>query len=732
MYDVIQITTPKDGFMEQFSLDSIIGTTSFNEYMDAYYTEAVFKDGKTKLEKILEIFTKLKEKLEGEIASQDKESNIKDGKKFDPKKFWKDPLWKDLEDAISKTFGFRVVDIEPYQEKWSSTAKAFESRELNAFIYRTDRYPCEGLVTDEGFYDKSHSLYFQMGISLGLIKALDPREIVAVMLHELGHSIDPALVDIKYVEANILAKYLTDRKNAINKIEQKVMREDKRMNKFKFFGMSLAASVRSSLFGIFTSKDKAAKKNLEKLKKILAADDKIFRRQEFSEAYADNFARMYGYGAPLMGGLQKIDKHYDDLYSSRIKREKARQQLILAVTVDSLKDVHKTDIHRLHALEREYKADIDDPNTPAVVKKQLQNDLDELMKVYDAYTKNFTEFQSQVNKLIYEEISKLDEVTPKTESANPLKSRGKFAGDKFDKSSIKKLRDENVQKLFGFGKKDDKPEKKEDPAIKEFCVGLLSEIRERTKRKSILLSPGNEVKSDDDMNRRLETKIGGNPYWPVDEEYPIYQGRPMICLAQLNLSQLPKLEGYPTEGLLQFFVDSDEIYDTTDGIKVVYHKSPSVENALKDIPVSTFDSGDRVESIQNAYFPTASLVDDYVNANEECFGDFYDELTAAVAKKLEKSWQKYKDVDDPIIKNTISRAIWDTLGSTWGCRMGGHPSYTQFEPSEVNEDTIMLLQLDSESGMMWGDCGIAHFFCSKEVLSSLDFEGKVYFTWDCC
>ena len=82
--------------------------------------------------------------------------------------------------------------------------------------------------------------------------------------------------------------------------------------------------------------------------------------------------------------------------------------MILAITLDSLKDVHKTDIHRLRALEREYKADIEDPNTPAVVKKQLQADLDELMAVYDAYTKNFSEFQSQVNKLIYDEISKMD------------------------------------------------------------------------------------------------------------------------------------------------------------------------------------------------------------------------------------------------------------------------------------------------------------------------------------
>ena len=408
MYDIIQLTMPDSTILEQFSLTSIINEKPFSESVDKLYTEAVFKDGKSKLTKILELFTKLKSKLEEEIASQDKEADKKEGKKFDPKKFWKDPLWKELEDAISKTFGFRVVSIEPYQERWSSKSKEFESRELNAFVFRTDRFPCDGLVTDEGFYDKSHSLYFQMGISLGLIKALEPKEIVGVMLHEFGHAIDPALVDIKYIEANILAKYLTDRTGSLNKVEQKVMKEDRSISKFKFFGMALMASARSSFIGIFTSKEKAARKTLEKIKKELDKDDKVFRRQEYSEAYADNFARMYGYGAALVSGLSKIDKHYDDKLSSMFKREKTRQAMILAITLDSLKDVHKTDIHRLRALEREYKADIEDPNTPAVVKKQLQADLDELMAVYDAYTKNFSEFQSQVNKLIYDEISKMD------------------------------------------------------------------------------------------------------------------------------------------------------------------------------------------------------------------------------------------------------------------------------------------------------------------------------------
>ena len=47
-------------------------------------------------------------------------------------------------------------------------------------------------------------------VSLGLIKSLEPEEIMAAFLHEFGHNIDPANVSIEYTEVNILSKYFFD------------------------------------------------------------------------------------------------------------------------------------------------------------------------------------------------------------------------------------------------------------------------------------------------------------------------------------------------------------------------------------------------------------------------------------------------------------------------------------------------------------------------------------------
>ncbi|WP_068813924.1 DUF1963 domain-containing protein, partial [Xanthomonas translucens] len=60
---------------------------------------------------------------------------------------------------------------------------------------------------------------------------------------------------------------------------------------------------------------------------------------------------------------------------------------------------------------------------------------------------------------------------------------------------------------------------------------------------------------------RLASKVGGRPYWTADQAYPHdAHGQPLALLAQVNLATLPPLRGYPTHGMLQFFIGSDDFY----------------------------------------------------------------------------------------------------------------------------------------------------------------------------
>lgn len=303
---------------------------------------------------------------------------------------------------------------------------------------------------------------------------------------------------------------------------------------------------------------------------------------------------------------------------------------------------------------------------------------------------------------------------------------------KVSKQEMNNIRiDKFIEKfpLNNKNKKDDIEDIKEDTKL-SLVKKAIDNIMKDTAIKSIRLNPGKQYTSDDNMNKRTDTKIGGTPYWPNDKEFPTCDGKPMLMLAQLNFSKLPKLEGYPSSGIMQFFVYDIEYSSIGDkSVKVVYHKDIiSEKDMLVDIPRSTIKLDEKLDkylSIEGVYYPTASIEDSYINpANNE----WNDKIIKALSKEFNKDWKKVCEVP-----NDIYDLIWKNIPTDYcGCRVGGHPYFTQSDPRDPDKDEVLLIQLDSEAGMMWGDCGIANFFTSKEALRSLNFDNKVLFTWDCC
>ena len=441
MYDIIQMTMNGE-FTESVELTP--------EVLDKFYSEAVFVNGKEKLAHITEIVGEIKSLLESEIKKQEESEKTRGGKKyfFDPQKFWKHKLFKDLEDEFQKVFGFRIVEIQPYRERYVSKDKEFETYELNAWVYDYNRYPVEGLVTDQGFYDQSHSLVFSMVMTLGMFVALEPDELVGVIMHEFGHKVDPALTNITYIETNIFSKYLTDRVNSLTDAEKAFIKKMEKRHSGDKKGVIpglilLIFLIWISLGEIFgaigdfiykilpkSMKEKIDKKRAEKIEKKIRAllkkyDSELFKRQTYSEAYADNFARMYGYGAPLMRGLHKLDKKLEKDINTYFKREADRRKCIMNFTECLLRDVHKTNVHRARNIIREYRKEIDDPNTPAEVKKQLEADVKELEIFLDKYLNDFSEMQNNINKVINENITKLEKEEDKKEAKEKAKEEKK-------------------------------------------------------------------------------------------------------------------------------------------------------------------------------------------------------------------------------------------------------------------------------------------------------------------
>lgn len=55
-----------------------------------------------------------------------------------------------------------------------------------------------------------------------------------------------------------------------------------------------------------------------------------------------------------------------------------------------------------------------------------------------------------------------------------------------------------------------------------------------------------------------ESHVGGKPYLPLTESYPLdSEGVPLSLLIQINFAQMPPLPDYPRSGILQIYHAGD-------------------------------------------------------------------------------------------------------------------------------------------------------------------------------
>lgn len=80
-------------------------------------------------------------------------------------------------------------------------------------------------------------------------------------------------------------------------------------------------------------------------------------------------------------------------------------------------------------------------------------------------------------------------------------------------------------------------------------------------------------------------------------------------------------------------------------------------------------------------------------------------------------------------KNEIEKIIDGT-----DHKIGGYAYFTQADIRDYNKELkqdLLLLQIDTDEEIMFGDSGVANFFINPEDLKNKRFE-KAWFNWDCC
>lgn len=216
------------------------------------------------------------------------------------------------------------------------------------------------------------------------------------------------------------------------------------------------------------------------------------------------------------------------------------------------------------------------------------------------------------------------------------------------------------------------------------------------------------------------SKFLGTPYFPKGKNYPLdEQGQPMLMLAQLNFSEIPRLKNYPTAGILQFFVQpfgglgSDwENLTEQKNWRVVFHEQVDAAVSQADLPKINTEIKDFWSPVMVECRLQFELAEEFVPASDFRNKHFFP------SELLEDDdfWDKYHEEINPT-----------------GHKIGGYAHFTQEDPRGLGkfEDYILLLQIDSEDDKVcWGDVGVGNWFIREEDLLRLDFS-RVLYNWDC-
>ena len=233
-----------------------------------------------------------------------------------------------------------------------------------------------------------------------------------------------------------------------------------------------------------------------------------------------------------------------------------------------------------------------------------------------------------------------------------------------------------------------------------------------------------------------QSKFGGYPYFPKHLKYPKNpEGQPLYLLAQINFSEVPPLEGFPNQGILQFYID---------GHHDLYGFDFDDMTNQSHFRVLYFEE---IETNQEKLITDLKFLSDIIEA-EIIFpflGSFSLNFTTKYAPisgydyQLEPLFQSFIDSHELGEKLDIFDLLDDYSELYEGeeHKLGGYPFFTQDDPRfslvEGVEPYCLLFQMisDDEADIWWGDAGVGNFFIQPSALAKRDFSRVIYY-YDCC
>lgn len=241
------------------------------------------------------------------------------------------------------------------------------------------------------------------------------------------------------------------------------------------------------------------------------------------------------------------------------------------------------------------------------------------------------------------------------------------------------------------------------------------------------------------------SRVGGPAWLPDGTEWPVdREGKRLAFLAQLDLGKLPALPDFPTHGLLQFFIGTDDVFGAdfdrpeAGSFKVLWHEDASVPGAMHENIV-----------------PGGEMHEDYSPLSKEALAKGFGLTGRAYEHKPGVDvWYVDRDLPDVMRKDekygfAVADAVYDYADEVQQSEpyeahhMGGHPQFTQSDYRGVDgyrDVDRVLLNLWSQDGagkpgegrweIIWGDAGQGQFTIRRKDLLERRFDRALY-QWDC-
>ena len=231
----------------------------------------------------------------------------------------------------------------------------------------------------------------------------------------------------------------------------------------------------------------------------------------------------------------------------------------------------------------------------------------------------------------------------------------------------------------------------------------------------------------------FESKLGGAYYIPEGDTPPTnVAGDPLYLLVQLNFQELPHLDLFPEQGLLQIFIDGhDDVYGLNfdapanqDNWCVRFLPTIPAEAAAAQVFEPAWEEDITLPLLREGAFRLKATLSQ--QAITSCDWQVSDAIKTYCGDLLPETFQSVYDLDDDVFVS------WNDLCEPPVCQMGGYPTFTQYDLREdvPGAPELLLFQLDTCDYAMWGDSGVGNFFICRDALKNQDFS-HVWFNWDC-